>query len=136
MGRYTTTEHNRTIKMNFKTEKELEAMDKKQIDAYGDSIGMNLDRRLKKGKLIKQVMEEQERILEADVEEAVNEIADEPEDAPLEVPAVEATPIPDPELEAPEFETLEEPGWKSTMAIVGGVVLFVVFIVILVKAVG
>jgi len=39
----------------YKTSKELEAMTKKEIDAYGDSIGMNLDRRLKKAKLVTQV---------------------------------------------------------------------------------
>ena len=45
-----------------KTKKELEALTKKQLEEHGRNLGIELDRRLTKAKLVVQLQKEQRRI--------------------------------------------------------------------------
>jgi hypothetical protein len=44
-----------------KTKKQLEALAKKQLEEYGRELGVELDRRLTKAKLIAQLLKEQKK---------------------------------------------------------------------------
>jgi len=115
--------------MKFKTELELKDMSKKEIDAYGDSIGMNLDRRLKKDKLISQVLDYQ---LEN------TKVEPQPK-APVEVPTVEVTVIPETDANAvttkpafPENETITFlDGIDKRSLLIGGIALLVIVIILI-----
>lgn len=45
----------RETEMNFKTQEELNAMTKADLDAYGESIGIKLDRRKKKATMLEEL---------------------------------------------------------------------------------
>lgn len=51
-----------TAPVTKKTKKELEALTKKQLEEFGREIGIELDRRLLKSKLVTQLVSEQRKI--------------------------------------------------------------------------
>ena len=51
-----------TVPVSKKTKKELEALTKKQLEEFGREIGIELDRRLLKSKLVTQLVSEQRKV--------------------------------------------------------------------------
>lgn len=51
----------KVAKKVVKTKKQLEALTKKQLEEYGRELGIELDRRLTKDKLVAQLLKEQKK---------------------------------------------------------------------------
>lgn len=105
----------------MKTREELEGMSKVDIDAYGDSIGLNLDRRKKKEKLIEKVLAKQEEMAR-DAEAAAAEVVVEGEDDVEDTPQIAEIPT----LEPSDFPI------KKGVWVAGGIVLLLIIIFLIV----
>ena len=79
----------------MKTKEELETMSKRELEAYGRTLDLELDRRLNKNSLIDQLLDVQPIDANQNVPEIIEVVEDVEEVVEIEVPVSPVAPVSD-----------------------------------------